>query len=585
MGGPGGWAAAVLSPLLAFGQVQEPKDDIVLRAMRDELKRTAGLTLASLETPYYIEYGLHDGESLSIAATLGALVSVQRNRFRAPRIQVRVGGYKFDNTNYVHSDAQLGGGMEGQMPIDDSYDGLRRHLWLASDRAYKSALQAMARKRSALQNVNVPDDLPDFARAAPARTFAAFAKEPLNEEEWKQKLKTLSAVFAGYPEIVSSDVDLQAVQGVFRYLNSEGFEARVPERIMFLTVKARALAKDGMSLRFSEVFHALSFDRMASETELRKGMLEMAEHLRALSRAPVGEAYTGPVLLEGEASAQLLGDLLGRNLAARRRPVSEPGRHVPFVEGEFDGRIGTRILPEWMDVVDDPTQTEWRGRSLLGHYLVDLEGVPALPVSLVEKGYLKSLLRTRQPVRGQEGTNGRARLPGAFGAKAAGFGNLFVRASQTVSRDELRKKLLGLCGALGKPYGLVVRRLDFPSSASMGEFRRLASRMAQGGGRPVSLPILVFRLYPDGREELVRGLRFRGFSTRSLRDIVAASEETIVFDFLDNGAPFALMGAGAFVAESSVIAPSVLFEEMQLERADDEIPVPPVVPPPALAAQ
>jgi hypothetical protein len=237
-----------------------------------------------------------------------------------------------------------------------------------------------------------------------------------------------------------------------------------------------------------------------------------------------------------------------------------------------------------MDVVDDPTQTEWRGRALLGHYQVDLEGVPARPVNLVEKGMLKNLLRTRQPIRAGEGSNGRARLPGGFGAKAPGFGNLFVHARQTVSVEELRKKLVNLCRLSGKPYGIIIRRMDFPSSASMEEFRRMASRMAQAGGHPVSLPVVVSLLHTDGREETVRGLRFRGLSGRSLRDIVAASEDTTVFDYLDNSAPFALMGASSFAAESSVIAPSVLFEELQLERAEEEIPKPPIVPPPAVAA-
>jgi hypothetical protein len=94
--------------------------------------------------------------------------------------------------------------------------------------------------------------------------------------------------------------------------------------------------------------------------------------------------------------------------------------------------------------------------------------------------------------------------------------------------------------------------------------------------------LLVYRIYPDGREELVRGLRFRGFSARSLRDIVAASVETSVFEYLENGAPFALSGASGFVAESTVVAPSVVFEELQLERAQEQVPTPPVVPPPTL---
>ena len=45
----------------------------------------------------------------------------------------------------------------------------------------------------------------------------------------------------------------------------------------------------------------------------------------------------------------------------------------------------------------------------------------AKPLRLIEKGVLKNYLLTRQPVRGFEGSNGRARLPGPFGASAAEY--------------------------------------------------------------------------------------------------------------------------------------------------------------------
>jgi hypothetical protein len=53
---------------------------------------------------------------------------------------------------------------------------------------------------------------------------------------------------------------------------------------------------------------------------------------------------------------------------------------------------------------------------------------------------------------------------------------------------------------------------------------------------------------------------------------------------MENGAPFALLGAGSFVAESSVISPGILFEELQLVKAQDEWPKLPIVAPPSLAA-
>jgi hypothetical protein len=93
---------------------------------------------------------------------------------------------------------------------------------------------------------------------------------------------------------------------------------------------------------------------------------------------------------------------------------------------------------------------------------------------------------------------------------------------------------------------------------------------------------MAYRVYPDGREELVRGLRFRGVSARSLRDIVAASDHYDAFDFVNNGAPLAVLGVGGYVAPASVIAPAVLFEDMEFYRPSDEQPKRPLVPPPPM---
>jgi hypothetical protein len=200
----------------------------------------------------------------------------------------------------------------------------------------------------------------------------------------------------------------------------------------------------------------------------------------------------------------------------------------------------------------------------------------------VEKGILKGYLLTRQPVRGYEGSNGRARLPGSFAAGTAGVSNLFVRSSETVAVGDLKKKLLELIAARGKTYGVIVRKMDFPSSASVDEVRRMLAGSQSGSSRPVSGPILTYRVYPDGREELVRGLRFRGFNTRSLKDIVAAGDDLTTFEFMDNTAPFALMGGGSYVSNATVVAPSILIDDLELHPVEDELPKLPVVPAPEL---
>jgi hypothetical protein len=319
---------------------------------------------------------------------------------------------------------------------------------------------------------------------------------------------------------------------------------------------------------------------IASEAEMARGAASLAENMMALAKAPMGEAYNGPVLFDREASAQIFAQIIGRNLALTRRPVMEPGRPGSFATSELEGRFGARILPEWMDIVDDPVQKEWRGRPLFGHYEVDSDGVVPKPLSLVEKGVLKNFLLTRQPMRGFNGSNGRARLPGGFGASAAAFGNLFVRASETVSPAELKRKMIEILKTRNKPYGILVRKMDFPSSASYDELRRLLSSSNSGSARPVSIPIFAYRVYPDGREELIRGLRFRGLNARSFKDILAASDEEYVFEFLENGAPMALMGSGGTIAQSSVVAPSILIDDQELERMEEEFPKIPIVPPP-----
>jgi hypothetical protein len=203
----------------------------------------------------------------------------------------------------------------------------------------------------------------------------------------------------------------------------------------------------------------------------------------------------------------------------------------------------------------------------------------------VEKGVLKTFLLTRQPVAGFSGSNGRARLPGSFGANGAAISNLFVRASETVPVADLKKKLIAICQQRNKPYGVIVRRMDFPSSASFEEVRRLLSTSAQASGHSVSAPVLVYKVYPDGREELVRGLRFRSLNARSFKDILAAGDDNNVFEFLNNQAPWALIGGASYVAESCAIAPSVLIDDLDLHPSEEELPKLPIVPPPDLRAE
>jgi TldD protein len=162
-----------------------------------------------------------------------------------------------------------------------------------------------------------------------------------------------------------------------------------------------------------------------------------------------------------------------------------------------------------------------------------------------------------------------------------------VSAARSVALKKLKAQLIDLCKARHLPYGMIVRKLDFPSSASIDELRRLMAAISRDGGssHPFSLPILIYKVYADGKEELVRGVRFREINARSLRDIRAAGNDANVFEYLENGAPLALMGAGGYAAESSVIAPSVLVDDLEVRKLDEELPKLPAVPSPLSASR
>jgi TldD protein len=561
------------------GAVYAAQADPVLDAMQAELQRSMSLTLNQLDKPYYLSYTVDDEHSWSGAATLGGLISSSANDYRVPRLRIRVGDYKFDNSNWTGANAAGPRYDLRSFPLEDGNPAvLRQYLWLATDSAFKGSLQSIARKRAALRNVTQSEELPDFAKTTPYVAIHDYNPVKFDLAAWDDRARRISAIFKDIPGLRSSGVEYSAVDSLHRFVSNEGTRVRTQETTGSFAIQAAAQASDGMIVRDMALFYTRDAGRMFSEDELTKAAHAVGEQVKRIAAAPLGDNYTGPVLFEGEAAPQLLADLLGRNLHITRKPVTAPGAAAQTSSTELEGRRGVRIMPEIFDVTDDPTLP------MFGKEEVDDEGVPDKPLSLVEKGVLKDFLRTRQPVRGYTDSNGRARLAGNYGAETPVPTNLIIKARETSSVTDLKKKLIDLIDQRGLPYGMIVKKMDFPSSASIDEARKILSA-AGGSGRPISIPLYAYRLYKDGHEELIRGVRFKGVNARSLKDILAAGDDSVTFNYLDNGAPFALLGLGSSAAEVSVVAPSLLIDDLEVSKVDDEMPKLPIVPAPDLISQ
>ena len=248
---------------------------------------------------------------------------------------------------------------------------------------------------------------------------------------------------------------------------------------------------------------------------------------------------------------------------------------------DLGNRLNRRVLPASFDVVDDPTQAAFAGEALIGGYAVDDQGVRSQPVTLVDGGILRTLLMSRRPRNETPQSNGHGRA-GAFGSASAQPGNLFVRAEGGLSAEVLKVELIDLARDIGLDYGLLNHR----ARRSRNHRDRPCEPVSifllmQGGASQAQLtsPILAYKVYvEDGRKELVRGLGFRDVSVRSLRDIVASGEDQYVNNrFLEPGGSGLFRSLGAFIPSrfggpggqgipAAVVAPSVLFEELEIER-------------------
>jgi len=557
----------ILLPVLAAAAQPDP----VLDAMKAELKRSMTLTLNQLEKPYYVSYTVDDEHSWSASATLGGVVSSGTGNYRIPGVRIRVGDYKFDNTDWAGTG---GGGARydlGSFPLEDDPLVIRQYLWLVTDSIFKGSLRSIAGKQSALRNVTVTDQLPDFDKAQPFVSNHDYIPVKIDQDGWTDRTRRVSAVFNDFPQLRTSSVTFTAVDALHRFITNEGTQVREQQTTGMVEVRASAQAPDGMIVRDLDTFYTRDLTHLFPEADLMRSARNVAEQTRKLADAPLGEAYTGPVLFEGVASAQLLAELLGRNLHITRKPVAMPGAPSQTSPTDLEGRRGVRIMPEFFDVTDDPTLP------LFGMEEADDEGVPDRKLQLVEKGVLKDFLRTRQPVRGYTDSNGHARVNGSYGAEGAVPTNLVIRAGETSPIAELKQKLIDLIQQRGLPYGMIVRKLDFPSSASADEARRIIAAAGGNGSHPVAMPLYAYRLYVDGHEELVRGQRFRGINARSLKDILAAGNDSVTFNYLENGAPFALLGFGGSSAQVSIVAPSVLIDDLEMVKVDDELPKLPIV--------
>jgi TldD protein len=513
--------------------------DPLLEAMREEITRSkANLKIDNVPPPYYIEYRLSDVDEYSAEAAFGALRQDQKFHARSVRVVVRVGDYKQDS--YYGP----GVGTATFAPIDENPRSLRWQLWAATDQAYKNASQALAMKKAALSQFSADQPFDDFAKATPLHSIEPVVKLDFDPKPWKDALEKSTALFRTDPQIeaLAASAQFRAVNQY--YVNTEGTITREGYTVYLLSATGRTQAADGMRLERSPYYAAGKLKDLPPPEEFQADVAKLIQTLKALRDAPVVEEdYRGPVLFGPDAASDLFFGMVGQNVLGNRPKPGESARTT----GDYSSNYKGRVLPSFLSVIDDPTMKTFAGKELIGSYEVDDEGIRATPVPVVENGMLVSYLLGREPIRDFPDSNGHGRAaPGQ--SPTPNIGNLIVQSKESLSPDELKQKLIDLCKQNNQKFGYYVETLAGFN------------------------PRLLYRVYPDGHQELVRGAMFDELDTRTLRnDLIAVGNDPLVSN-----------REGAI--PQTVVSPSVLFDEMEVKRTNEQNSKLPEYPPPALAS-
>lgn len=539
----------------------------ILAIMEDELKLSMERLVSPDGTrPYFIQYAVTDESSWEISATLGSLESNEARHTRLADVDVRCGDYTRDSTHQIRGGDEFfdpSAYWKGTVTLPLNGDPLttRYVLWFETDNRFKSAVKRLGQVKANVKvKVEEEDPSDDFSHEKHETHDGSWLGPNVDVDRFLDRVRKLSQRFRTHPEIYNSDVMLTGSAKNVLAVNSEGSKLQYGREHWRIGVFASTVAEDGMELWQYASFDAHTPEGLPEDAVLEAGVDRVILDLANLRTAPIVEPYTGPAILMNRASGVFFHEIFGHRIEGHRQKDVEEGQ-------TFAKKIGKEVLPSFLSIIDDPTRKQFRGTDLNGFYDFDDECVRAQSVRVVSNGVLETFLLSRSPTRGFTQSNGHGRRqPGRN--VVARQGNLCIESTKQVKFDELRSMLINECRKQDKEYGLLFADIS-------GGFTMTQRWVPQAFK---VMPILVYRVYPDGRpDELVRGVDIVGTPLTCFSKILATADDPSVF----NG----FCGAESGWVPVSAISPSILVEQIEIEKKQKAQDRPPILIPPIALEQ
>ena len=534
------------------------KPSPLIGAMQTELERSFRVLGGQDPRAYFIGYTITDTQRAEVSGSNGALLSSSEGRNRWLQVSVRTGTYTLDNTHKVGEQRVASGGPGTAIPVDNDEQVVRRAIWLETDGQYRNAAEALIKIRSSkeVKADTAEGRAPDFSHEQPHKSIEPEVSFTLDRKPWEEKVRAYTKTFRESPDILNSIVTFSALAQNAYLVNTEGTQLQSGQIRYRLELFIQGKAADGMNIERYYNFDWVDPKDAPNDKEVAAASATLRKEMEGLVKAPLNEPSVGPALLTGRAAAVFFHEVFGHR--------AEGHRQKDISEGQtFAKKVGEPILPDFLSIVDDPTEKKEGHEDLLGYYRFDDEGVSTHEVVLVDHGVLKNFEMSRSPLADFPHSNGHGRRQ--LGATPVSRqGNLIVRSNKAVTNTQLRAELIELVKAQNKQYGLLID--DIAGGFTF-----------TGRGQPQAFqvqPLVVYKVFADGRpDELVRGVDIVGTPLAALTKIVATGDTAEVF----NG----YCGAESGSVPVSAVAPAILTSELEVQKKQADTDAPPILPPPA----
>jgi predicted Zn-dependent protease len=535
--------------------------DELLEILEDELEREITELSSQEIPPYFISYSLSDVYHYLTSAAFGSLTDSNESRTRLLKVIVRVGDYSLDNTHQLRGDymARYSARERRYLPIviDDDADAIRSAIWQETNRIYRQAVEMYSKvKANIAVKIEEEDQSNDFSEES---DIEEYYESPLNIDEilvnktvWQEKVKQYTHPFLQNEDIYDGQATFEFTAVRNYFITTEGTKIIQNNTISRIAINSFIKSDDGMELPLYKRYSSFLPENLPDDEQVLTDVGDMIHSLQMLKKAAVVEPYTGPAILSGRAAGVFFHEIFGHRIEGHRLKREDDSQ-------TFKKKIGEKVLPEFIDVIFDPSQKEFKGLDLLGYYQYDNEGIRGQKVTVVKSGILNDFLMSRSPIEGFTVSNGHGRAQIGY-KPVSRQSNMFIQSSLLLSMDQLRDKLIEQCKSQGKEFGLFFKDI-------MGGFT-LTGRYVPNSFNVI--PMEVYKIYTDGRpDELVRGVDLVGTPLLVFSNIKATGDEWGVF----NGT----CGAESGGIPVSAIAPALLVSQVEVQKKIKSQERPPVL--------